>query len=87
MRAWKEKYGLEYFFNSSQSPDFGSIELAWNAPIESVKKRPCYTDKMIIELVEEGWEGLYQKTINGWVDQIPQFFKECIALDGGMTGH
>ena len=42
---------------------------------------------MVIELAEEGWEGLYQKTINGWVDQIPQIFKECIALDETVTGH
>ena len=87
VRSWKEKYGLEQSWNVSHSPDFSPIELAWNAPKEYVKKRPCWNDQMVKELAEEGWHSLKQPTINAWVDVIPQIFKECIALDGAMTAH
>lgn len=42
---------------------------------------------MVMELAKEGWNKLSQKRINGWIDEIPQIFKDCIALDGAMTGH
>ncbi|KAK4202201.1 hypothetical protein QBC40DRAFT_277145, partial [Triangularia verruculosa] len=29
----------------------------------------------------------HQKRINHWVDQMPQIFKDCIELEGALTGH
>lgn len=42
---------------------------------------------MVMDLTEEGWWALKQETINGWIDEIPQIFKEFIALDGVMNAH
>lgn len=85
--TWKKRHNLHHFFNSSQSPDFSPIEKAWNAPKEFVKKRACWNDEQVMELAEEGWASLKQETINKWIDLIPQIFKDCIALEGAMTGH
>ena len=87
VRTWKEKNGLESFFNCASSPDFSPIEKAWQGPKQYVKKRPCWDDDLVKELAEEGWAAVKQETINGWVDSIPQIFKDCLELDGGMTGN
>lgn len=87
VRAWKQANGLESFFDCASSPDFSPIEKAWQGPKEYVKKRPCWEDSNVKELAEEGWAAVKQETINGWVDRIPQIFKECLELEGGMTGY
>ncbi|KAK4232654.1 hypothetical protein C8A03DRAFT_48484 [Achaetomium macrosporum] len=87
VRDWKERNGLESFFNCTQSPDFSPIEKAWQLPKQAVNKRPCWEDDIVKQLAEEGWQGLKQETINKWVDQIPQIFKDCLELDGAITGH
>ncbi|KAK4233043.1 hypothetical protein C8A03DRAFT_48281 [Achaetomium macrosporum] len=85
--AWKERNGLEYFFNCAQSPDFSPIEKAWQSPKQAVSKRPCWEDDIVKQLAEEGWQGLAQESINNWIDQISQIFKGCLELDGAITGH
>ncbi|KAK4122584.1 hypothetical protein N657DRAFT_664494 [Parathielavia appendiculata] len=87
VRTWKKTNGLDYFFNCASSPDFSPIEKAWQGSKEYVKKRPCWEDDVVKELAEEGWAAVKQETINGWVDEIPQIFKECSELEGGMTGN
>ena len=87
VKTWKKANGLDHFFNCASSPDFSPIEKAWQGPKEYVKKRPCWEDDIVKELAEEGWASVKQETINSWVDQIPQIFKDCLELDGGMTGH
>jgi hypothetical protein len=87
VRDWKEKNGLDHFFNCAQSPDFSPIEKAWQGPKQYVKKRPCWDDGLVRELAEEGWASVKQETVNDWVDKIPQIFKDCLELDGGMTGN
>ncbi|KAK4236393.1 hypothetical protein C8A03DRAFT_35699 [Achaetomium macrosporum] len=87
VRTWKEDNGLESFFNCASSPDFVPIEKAWQAAKQAVRKRPCWDDELVKELAEEGWKDLSQETINAWVDNIPQIFKDCLELEGGMTGH
>ena len=79
---------MESFFNCSQSPDFSPIEKAWQSPKQYVARRPCWDDEIVKELAEEGWyKGLSQKRINKWIDQIPDIFKQCLELEGGITGH
>lgn len=87
VRTWKARHKLDHYFQSSQSPDFSPIEKCWNAPKEYVKKKPYWNDQIVKDLAEEGWQALSQATINKWVDEIPQILKDCIALDGAMTGH
>jgi hypothetical protein len=87
VRDWKQQNGLDHFFNCAQSPDFTPIEKAWQGLKMYVKRRPCWDDGLVKELAEEGWTAVKQETINKWVDSIPQIFKDCLELEGGMTGH
>jgi hypothetical protein len=87
VRTWKRDHGLESFFNCSSSPDFAPIEKAWQLPKQYVRKRPCWEDDLVRGLAEEGWETLTHESINRWVDDIPQIFKDCIELEGAMTAH
>ncbi|RFU30684.1 hypothetical protein B7463_g5645, partial [Scytalidium lignicola] len=87
VKTWKRHHGLESFINCPQSPDFVPIERAFQAPKEAVKRRPRWDDTIVKELAEEGWNNLSQKTINKWVDEIPQIFTDCITLEGKLTGH
>jgi hypothetical protein len=84
---WKKNNGLESYFNCPLSPDFVPIEKAWQRPKQAVRTRPCWDDAIVKELAQEGWDGLQQKSINRWVDQIPQILKDCIELEGAMIGH
>jgi hypothetical protein len=87
VRTWKEANGLESYFNCASSPDFTPIEKAWQGPKQYVRKRPCWDDAIVKELAEEGWASVSQESINKWVDSIPQIFKDCLELEGGMTGN
>ncbi|KAK3951877.1 hypothetical protein QBC32DRAFT_370791 [Pseudoneurospora amorphoporcata] len=82
-----EENGLEHYFNCSCSPDFTPIEKAWQSPKQYLRKRPCWDDTIVKELAEEGWAALTQERINSWIDSIPQILKDCIELEGAMTGH
>jgi len=87
VRTWKKDNGLESFFNCASSPDFVPIEKAWQGPKQYVRKRPCWDDSIVKELAQEGWDSVKQTSINEWVNNIPQIFKECLELEGAMTGH
>ncbi len=45
-----------------------------------LKKRPCWEDDLVKELVEEGWTAVKQETTDGGVENIPQIFKDCLQL-------
>ncbi|KAK4237894.1 hypothetical protein C8A03DRAFT_15612 [Achaetomium macrosporum] len=79
---WKQENGLESYFNCPLSPDFVPIERALQSPKQYVTKRPCWDDRTVKELVEEGWAALKQESINRWVDQIPRILKDCIKMEG-----
>lgn len=87
VRTWKKQNGLQSYFNCSSSPDFVPVEKAWQGPMQYVKRRPCWDDDIVRELAEEGWAAVKQDSINDWVDSIPQIFKDCLELDGAMTGN
>jgi len=52
-----------------------------------MKRTECWDDEEVKQRAEDGWDGLKRKTINKWVDQIPQILNDCLELEGGMTGH
>ena len=87
IQTWKATNGLESYFNCPLSPDFVPIEMASQGPKQYVRKQPCWEDSIVKELAEEGWASVEQKSINKWVDQIPQILKDCLELDGGLTGN
>lgn len=86
VKTWKEKNNLISYFNCSSSPDFPPIENAWQAPKEAVKGYAHWDPDTVKELAEEGWAKLSQEKINSWVDSIPQRLKDCIQLEGQLTG-
>jgi hypothetical protein len=87
VKDWKQAHGLETYFNCSASPDFSPIEEAWQSAKQSVLKRPCNDDSVIKEYAEEGWAKLTQEKINSLVHRIPEILRDCLELQGGMTGH
>ncbi|KAH8799469.1 hypothetical protein F5884DRAFT_129099 [Xylogone sp. PMI_703] len=86
VRKWKEEYDLESYFNCVGAPDLSPIENAWLAPKEHVRRFAHWDDDTLRELAEEGWAELSQKTINDWIDSIPQRLKDVIANDGKFCG-
>ena len=86
VRAWKEKHGLNYFFNCPQSPDLSPIENAWSVPKQYIRKYAHWDIDSVKELAEEGWKELSQETINRWIESMPERLNNVINLDGKMTG-
>jgi hypothetical protein len=87
VKQWKEKNGLRNFFNCPGSPDWSPIEKCWRAPKGTVKQRMCLNHSDLVEACRDGWAGLSQETINGYIDLIPEILKQTIEMEGRMTGH
>jgi len=87
VRTWKQQNGLQYYFNCANSPDLAPIENCWRAPKQTLKKYPHWDDSTTREQIREGWEALQQKTINKWIDSMPQRLQDVIDSDGQLTGH
>jgi hypothetical protein len=81
VRTWKEGIGLKYYFNCPSSPDLAPIENCWQAPKQYLAARPHWDEETTKELLVKGWHGLQQKTIDKWVDLMPQRLKDVIELD------
>ena len=86
VKKWKEKTGLKHYFNCPGSPDWPPIEKCWRKPKSTVKSRMCLTHEDLVEAVQDGWHELDQKSINNWVDEIPEILKNTIELEGKMSG-
>ncbi|KAF2026267.1 hypothetical protein EK21DRAFT_115950 [Setomelanomma holmii] len=86
VRKWKQDNKLEHHFNCHSSPDFAPIENCWQPPKQYVKKFPHWDENNTRELALEGWEKVTQKLINERVETMPQRLKDCIGMEGQMTG-
>jgi hypothetical protein len=81
VKSWKEKNGLRHYFNCPGSPDWPPIEKAWRLPKSEVTSWMCLTHDDLVEAVQDGWHKLDQKTINKWVDQIPDAWRNVRACE------
>ena len=52
VRRWKEKHGLEYFFNAPKSPDLACIENCWLPLKSNLLKEPHWIDDDIMTHVD-----------------------------------
>jgi hypothetical protein len=84
VRSWKKQNDLKYFFNCSQSPDIPPIEKAWRAPKEAVERQAIWSDEVLKNTAEEGWQNLSQQTINRWIIQIPDILEKIVDTEGKM---
>ena len=50
-----------------------------------VKSYMCLTYKDLVEAVQDSWHEPDQKSINNWVDEIPEILKSTIKLEGKMS--
>jgi len=50
-----------------------------------VKSYMCLTYEDLVEAVQDGWHEPDQKSINNWVDEIPEILKSRIELKGKMS--
>ena len=87
VRTWKEEHHLPYYFNCAHSPDFSPCENAWQAPKQWLRKYAHWDDETTYELAAEGWDRLTQKTINEWIDSMPERLQRCIDADGKLTAY
>ncbi|KAF1946295.1 hypothetical protein EJ02DRAFT_496461 [Clathrospora elynae] len=85
--AWKRKYGLDSYFNCSNSPDLAPIENCWQPPKQYLKRFPHWDEFETRELAHEAWQSISQKFINERVDSMPQRLQDCIEMEGRMTGY
>ena len=53
---WKQKHGLDYYFNCASSPDLSPIENCWQPPKQYLKKYPHWDEFETRELAYEGWQ-------------------------------
>lgn len=86
VRSWKEKEGLNYYFNCPGSPDLSPIENAWKVPKAYIYHYPHWDTDTLKDLIQEGWKELKLSTINNWIDSMPQRLQDCIDNEGRMTG-
>jgi len=54
VREWKDKHGLKFYFNVSNSLDLNIIENCWQEPKHYVAKYPHWNDKETRNLIKEG---------------------------------
>ncbi len=85
--AWKTEHHLKHYVNCPGSPDWVPIEYAWIYPNRAVKSQMCLTHEDLVNTVQGGWHKLGLRTINGWVDSIPDRLKDTIKLEGKMCGY
>jgi hypothetical protein len=71
VRKWKANHGVTSFFNCPQSPDLVV------SPIEKSFRAPK----------QEGFNALTAKTVNDWIDKIPEILQDCYDNGGSITGH
>jgi len=87
VRTWKKNVGLEYFFNSSHSPDLSPIENCW-VPVNNVvavNARMLAKAEDLFELAQEAWyseDHLPQETIDELIRSARYRYKDCIESGG-----
>ena len=72
LQQWKNESGLTFYFNYPASPDLTPIENCWLAPKEELRGRSHWNDETVKDLATRGWEQLSRKTINSWVNSMPE---------------
>jgi len=87
VRDWKQKNGLNSYFNCSNSPDLAPIEECWLPPKAHLRKYPHWDDSTTQELIVEGWGLVSQKFINEKVSSMPDRYKAVLKGEGKMTGY
>ena len=87
-RAWKEKHGLKYYFNTPGSPDLSPIENCWRAVKQYIMRYRHHDSTLddLRNLAIEGWNRIPQETINKWVDSMVVRMEDVLASGGKMTG-
>jgi hypothetical protein len=86
VKDWKQRNGLEHYFNCACSPDFSPVENCWRPPKQFLKRFPHWDEFETRELALEGWEKVSQHFINEQVDSMPRRLQDCVDLEGQMTG-
>lgn len=87
VRTWKEKHGLESYFNCASSPDLLLKENCWAIPKQHLRKYSHWDNATTAKLIVEGWSNVNQLFINEKVASIPDRLKAVIEGDGQMTGY
>lgn len=85
--TWKEKNGLEHYFNCAHSPDLATIENCWQIPKAYTRKYPHWDDETLKELIVEGWAQVSQRFINEKVVEMLKRLREVGDGKGKMTGY
>lgn len=86
VQQWKRDHGLKHYFNCSASPDLAPIENCWQPLKQDLRKIPHWDLETIKDVTEATWyDGLLQRTINKWMDSMPERLQDVIDRRGGMT--
>ena len=85
--TWKEKYGLETYFNCHNSPDLAPIENCWQLVKQTLRKYPHWDDATTKELIYERWTHVSQKFINQNIASMPERLQAVKDGEGKMTGY
>jgi hypothetical protein len=82
VREWKDKHGLKFYFNVSNSLDLNIIENCWQEPKHYVAKYPHWNDEETRNLIREGWAEVSQEFINRMIKTYPDRFRDVIKAEG-----
>ena len=84
---WKKEHEIQYYLNSSKSPDLSPIENVWNLLKFHYNSEPHWDatqeKQHILDLFDQKID---QKWINKLVLSMSQRLKDCLARDGALTG-
>ena len=87
VRTWKEKNGLESYFNCHNSPDLAPIKNCWQLVKQTLCKYPHWDDTDIKESIYEGWTYMSQKLINKKIESMPERLQTVKDGEGKMTDY
>ncbi|USP80407.1 hypothetical protein yc1106_07681 [Curvularia clavata] len=86
VQIWKRENGLESYFNCPGLPDLAPIENCWRPPKQFMARFPHWDEFETRKLAVEGWQKVSQHYINEQVDSMPRRLRDCVEMDGQMTG-
>ena len=81
VRKYKEKIGLQYYFNGPKSPDLRVAESCFQPLKQSLSNSGHWDEKTLKERAEEGWNyHVPQHLINQQVLSMPDCLNACLRL-------
>ena len=85
VRQWKQQHDLQYYFNTSQSPNLAPIENCWQSTKRYINQEDHLSDKVLKAWIIELWNQLFMSFINRQILTMHDHIKAVIAGESKWT--